>query len=454
MKIGSVLDTGLDLHAAIQAGKLRFEVTTAAEDALNEVLDVVAGLESEMATAFEQGAVAIEDHGAESVVATSSLFNVCTAVGMAQRCRERAEALFADTEFALGEVRTLASLDLPTEMIPPEVQPGLAAASGGRVAPDLSTRVILASSFRLFEKATLRVLLSRITKQRLWGLHAAVLGGIAGHDGPPGGHAKQLRQDGEALVRTTRDELRAAFERAVAADAATYSWAIDVWRVLTTAESWILDHRDDLGAVCARTSTSDRRDAALAYDAVRRTLSLASGAWAYLRAWSIGDLDVIDQMARAIGLGDETGTLDLPRSPLKAVGEAKEGDVLEIAATVREMEVTVGGPAPRSVLRFGRPNASVAALVPFTAVDSFGVQPDVWVQVRGRAFPSGKDDITGPVLQVRRILAQEASLLSFADHLEWVGRSEFDLRPAGVDLVAGRLANSINTCAELGTRQL
>lgn len=454
MRLESPLDPALDLEVAIHLGQLRVEVTKAADEAMNRVIDAVATLERDTADAFASGAAAIESHGVESVVATSSLFNLCTAVCMAQRAHERAGALRVGTGLALEELRTLVSLDLPAEMIPQEAEPGFTAAAGGRIAPELSTRTILAESFRLVEKATLDAMLSRITKQRLWGLHAAVLGAIADYSGPPNGDAKRLRHDSEALVRTTRDELRTAFARAVAADAATFSWALDVWRVLTKAEAWILDNRAALGPVSALSSSSERRDAALAYDAIRRTLSLLAGAWAYLRAWAVGDREVAAQMLRATEFGDESGTLDLRRSPLKAVSEATSGDVLEIAATVREMKVTPGGPAPRSVLHLGRPTSSVAALVPFTAVDSFGVQPETWLQVRGVAFPSGKDDLTGPVLQVRRVLGQQAAELSFADHLGWIGRHEFELRPAGLDIVAGRLANSLNTCAELGTRQL
>ena len=136
------------------------------------------------------------------------------------------------------------------------------------------------------------------------------------------------------------------------------------------------------------------------------------------------------------------------------VAQAAEGDGVEIADIVREADIRSGGPAPRSVLLLGSPRGTqIRVFAPFEAVDAFGITTGVWIQVRGKMFPNGKDDMPGPVLQVRRIKRAEAAETSFQDALIHMGRHEFELRPGGLDIIGGRLAGSQVTLNEMGLRR-
>jgi hypothetical protein len=397
-----------------------------------------------------------------SIVATTDgLFNLHTVCSMFDDAHRHAEALRPETLATLTEIKRVVELDLPGHLLPEDVADELEKAADSGLDPNLSSDNVLAGAVLGPEPEVERDLLSNMTRARLWSLHATVLAAIATVD--PGDQStplacKELRAQAEQEVRAMRDGLHDAAV-SLGRRAAGPAWAMQVWALLDRGESWLTEHSGALAAAAAAASPQDgrdsvARDASLAYEAVRNLLAEQAAGWAVLRAWATVDAATLRRFSRAATLKLGSGTADLPRASLRQAAHMPTGSEVEVASRVADAEITAGGPAPRSILTLGRPRGTqLTVLVPFIAVDSFGVVPGVWVQVRGEVFADGKDGIPGPIVLVSRIQREEAAKRSFFDFLLFEGRREFELRPGGLDLVAGRLAAQEGTLAELGLRR-
>jgi hypothetical protein len=415
----------------------------------------------EVVDAFVAGPRQLRDSLPRFIESTDGLFNLHIAYGMADAARRHAENHESLVVDALKEIEQVVKLDLPVSLLPPGAADAYRRAAKG-FDPRLSARARVRRSLRAPGTLAARELLGTVTSRRLWALHGLVLAHAAAattRNALTRAQIDALRRDGAASVRKLRDALHKQ-ARAMSSGVVGPAWALAIWGAVDTAETWLVEQAPRLARALAATSADDAdaavaRDAAIAYDAMRQLLALASGGWAVLRAWATTDRAVLRRFADAAALKAAPAAPDLPRTPLSKLASLRTGTAVEVAATVGELDVKAGGPAPRSVLRLAngsRPAAHVSLLVPFTAVDSFGVQPGVWVQARGKLFANGKDDLEGPTVQVSRINRQDAAAASFFDHVVYEGRSEFELRPGGFDLVAGRSAGSEATLAELGLR--
>lgn len=462
MKIETDLDIIQVLVTGIDAGKARSGMADVTSKTLTQVVESIEEKWRETLKAIEISTSALRDSAPALLSATDGLFNVIIAVANTGAARRRSDRLVSEVTAAFSELNELTQAGIPPHLLPPNVVDMATTAALNGVDPLLSTRVLLALAVQGPKPEVIRATLADVVETRLWALHALVLSSVAAATptaaGPAREEVKQLRKDGAAQVQALTARLHDLAKRLRSRQVAGPGWAAGVWVALDTAETWVNENATRISEACGL-SSADRvsepvsRDAAMAYDAVRTLLALVAGGWSTLNAWATADLSALERFAEAAPLKRGSATLDLPRSSLKQAAAAAAGTVVEISGMITDADIRAGGPAPRSVLTVGPANAThLTVLVPFIAVDSFGVQPSVWVHVRGEVFPSGKDDLTGPVVQARRIRREEASRLSFFDHLVFAGREMFELRPGGLDLVAGRLAASEITVAELGLR--
>jgi hypothetical protein len=400
----------------------------------------------------------------ETTSMLASAHELLAQLGSAER---RAEELLDEVTLASARLLELARLELPDELLSADLRAQLAEVRAGDADPvrfarsllgrDLGGAAIVPSMVKLIRSAS---------RLRLLALHATVLGVVA-DAAPDTGAASEadlasLIDDVAERTRALRDGAREA-ARQLRGEVASPAWATELWAAVFEFESWVSSEgATRLGAVAAaataRVAGEDAdaehwaREAGQAYDQLRLGLAFDAGIRTVLLAYATHDARALADFAASAGLGLAAATLDLPRSSLAQAANAAEGELVEIDALVSEADFRVGGPSNRSVLTLGTAQA-VRVLVPHVAVNSFGIDQGVWLQVRGEAHPDGKDGIEGPVVMASRIRREEAARESFTDALVFAGRALFDLRPGGLDLLAGRVAGSPVTMSEIGRRR-
>jgi hypothetical protein len=461
MHVSTDLELIHDLVTGVGLGQARVRAARVAQEAIDKTLAAMKERDAAVRRAIETGSAALAAEALQLLAVTDGLFKhhtlLCTLLG----ARRLSDELHPRVRATLREVRTLAGLGIPQAYLPADVVEIFRDASEASVNEQLSASQMLASSVRGPSPAAARAFLARVTATRLWALHALVLASIAAaeatDDAGSADAAGELRAAAEAQVRTLRDRLHELARELRRREIAGPGWSSAVWLALDAAESWIAEQRTATATACAAAtapsaSNALKRDAAAAYDAQRTLLALVAGAWTVLRARATEDASTLERFAAAAALKPGSAAADPPRSTLTQAASAPQGTLVEVADVVTSAQITAGGPAPRSVLELGAGERRLTVLVPFIAVDSFGIQPGIWLQARGELFPDGKDALAGPVLQVRRIQRELDAGESFFDHLVFEGRKEFELRPGGFDLSAGRLAGDEATLAELGLR--
>jgi hypothetical protein len=390
-------------------------------------------------------------------------------IASAREMEHRTDALVDEVQQAISDLASIAEVGGSHSVLPYEVSKAIAGLGQRQIDPLRHTSGILQLSRHTPTAEVLARRLANWSFLRLWSLHGLVLVSIA-RAKPALDQDAVTRLSGDRLlieqhIRHYRDRLRDASRLLRRSDRGTPAFLIALWSTVLDMESWIRDEgagkvADSCAAATAAVDANAgeavrlARDSALIYDGVRTMLALLSGARAVLRAYPLYDRKALEQFAVAGTLSVSPATLNLPRTSVAQVAETPAGETVETAAVVLETDVTVGGPAPRTVLKIGtRTGAQLTVLLPFTAADSFGVAPGIWVQVRGKVFPDGKDDLSGPVLEVRRIQRGVAAASSFFDAMVWMGRREFEYRPAQLDIIAGRRATDLTVPAELGLRR-
>lgn len=374
----------------------------------------------------------------------------------------RASQVFGQASTAVGDLVQMQQLDLPDAMVPPALRGQLSTPPAGGTDAERFTRSLLGPATPVQADAMasgIRVL----THLRLRALHAAVLGRV--RDATPDSDAASdadlasLATETSAHVRTLRDHAHSAATD-LKTGSATPALALGLWAALFGFETWLVDEAAGRMADVAATATARvdagtdssaerwARSAAKIYDGLRHGLAFDAGVRAVLLAYARGDLPALDAFARTRELPDGPAASDHPHSSLAGVAALPPGAPVEIAGLVSKAEFRLGGPSNRSVLTLGQ-SGTVRVLVPHVSVDSFGVAQGAWLQVRGTAFPAGKDDLTGPVVMAGRVAGADAARQSFSDALIFSGRHSFVLRPGGLDLVAGRQAGRLVSMNEI-----
>jgi hypothetical protein len=387
---------------------------------------------------------------------------VATSVALERRL----QAATPEVEAAWRALADVAGVDAHPALLTDELRAALAAARATGPDPARTTRRFLAATVsRAPESAG--ELLAKFTRVRLSALHALVLTELAAAapDATSAGDADLAALGTEASRRVAglRDAAHVAAGR-LHAGGVTPTLMLELWTALAGAEAWLSG--PGLAALRAVTAAATARgaaggpeaerwarEAAQAYDAFRRLLAFDAGVRVVLRACATADAAELEAFAATRELRLGSATEDLPRSSHAAVMVSAPGAAVEIDGLVTGADITAGGPAPRSVLTLAANGAGdLRVLVPFIAADSFGVTPGIWVQVRGSAHPEGKDGLPGPVVMAARVRREAAARESFTDALIWAGRDAFELRPGGLDIVAGRLAGAAVTRSEIGLR--
>lgn len=467
MDILTATDIFEDLAIGQRSGFLRKDLRRKTDGFLKELFESTTQRQLEAAQATQQDTQALVAALETLVGATDPLVTGHDLVAQLSSLDRRTEAQLTTVTHAFELLREFSQLDLPEGMLPESASAGLGLLGSAEGDTGQFAHTLLNLGVRARTTAD-RDLLRSLTETRLWALNSLVLANIA--SAAPAltavspDVADVFRDETEGRARSLRDAAREAASRIVLARPDPV-FAASLWATVDRCETWI---RTDgiaglkpimaaaTAAVESGHSVAERlsRDGALAYDGIRQALAYDSGIRAALRAYADNDATALTAFAATSKLQLGGATLDLPRSSLSQAANAEEGALVEIAGIVREAQIIVGGPVPRSVLLLGAEGGTqIRVLVPFTAVDSFGITTGVWIQVRGQAFPNGKDDLPGPVVQVGRIRRAEAAAASFQDALIHGGRGEFELRPGGLDLVAGRLAGSQVTVNEIGLRR-
>jgi hypothetical protein len=447
---------------AVAVGETRVESGRVGNAAIETLLNAIDEQDKAIRKAIDESSAALRDEIPNLIRLTDGLFKTHTLLSIMAGVRRVSDDLREPVENMLREVELLGSLGIPADYLPSEVRDIFA--SQPDLDVELSTSNLLALADRGPSPESGRAFVAVLALRRLWALHGLVLASVAATEPSSGDtgreELRELRASAEGKVRTLRDRLYNAANDLRRRELAGPAWSTAMWLAVDDSENWIAEHAADMATASGAASVSSasdetRRDVALAYDAVRTLLALAAGGWAVLRAWATEDLGALSRFAEAGKLRRTPGTADPPRSTLTQAAEAAPGTMVEVADVVIDAEITPGGPAPRTVLTIGSERgAQLIVLIPFIAADSFGIEPGIWLQARGEIFPNGKDDLPGAVLQVDRIRREEAAEVSFFDYLIFEGRRQFEFRPGGFDIVAGRLAGSDVTLAELGLRTL
>ncbi len=366
---------------------------------------------------------------------------------------------------SVAQIVDLSERDFPAGLLPPELRSRLDAMVPADVDPHRFARSLLELQ-RPSTRTGMMESLQWMTGLRLHALHALVLSEIA--DAKPNRNATtaaELTSLVEAITARVIALRRAARDAAQALkeDAATTAFALSLWAEIFEFEQWLTDEAASRLAVVASVATARltdndgdaerwARETCKGYDMLRQGIAFDAGIRAVLLAYAAHDERLLSDFAKSRALDIGTATADLPRTSLNEVKNTPQGTAIEVAGLVIEADFRIGGPGNRSVLTLGAPDA-VKVLVPHVAVNSFGIDVGVWVQVRGQAHPNGKDGIDGPLVMVGRIRRGEAVRESFTDGLIFLGRESFDLRPGDLDLVAGRVAGAHATLNEIGMRR-
>jgi hypothetical protein len=414
-----------------------------------------------------EGGAARRDAWRAAVGFTSVLAKAHDVISQIGSLEIRAARLVGDVARAGISLRELARLDLPGEIVPVDLQPLLEQLRNGSGEPDQLAHVLLAEGWST-DATIMAEPLAPLTEFHLWALHATVLVDVV-DAAPDAGAASAadlalLSRDIASHTKDVRDAARAAATE-LASGFASPAFSAALWAALFRFENWLVtDGVARLAAASAAAAASARvaeqasdagrwaREVGQAYDGIRYGLAFDAGVRAVLLACAVRDDSALADFAGTARLPIGTRTEDHPRSDLADVAAAREGSAIEIDGLVSAAEFRVGGPSNRSVLTLSQAGSEVRVLVPHVAIDSFGVAAGVWVQVRGTAFPEGKDGINGPLVMAGRIPWAEAAEESFTDALVFAGRRFFELRPGGIDIVAGRMAGTIVTLSEIGLR--
>lgn len=467
MEITTIIDIFEDLAIAQRSGFWRKEMRRKADSFLQTLFDNTRQMELEAANATQSDGEALVS-GIDALYATTdALITGHDVIAQLSSIDRRTQAQLPAVTHAVEALREFTQIDFPEGLLPQTAAAGFEDLASAEGDSEEFARLLLNLGLQA-RRPSDHDLLRSLTETRLWTMHSYVLAKL-GSAAPDAGAAspeaaKAFRGASEDRARDLRDAAHAAAARIAQSQADPFFFGT-LWAAVDRWESWM--HNEGVGAltpiIAAATAAvqedhadADRlaRDAALGYDGLRQGFAYDSGIRAALLAYAVDDQSTLAAFAAAGRLSLGGATLDLPRTPVSRAVEAAEGEEVEIAGIVREAEIQAGGPAPRSVLLLGSPRgAQIRVFAPFSAVDAFGITSGVWVQVRGRVHPNGKDDIPGPVLQVRRIKRGEAAETSFQDALVHMGRHEFELRPGGLDIIGGRLAGSQVTLNEMGLRR-
>jgi hypothetical protein len=468
MEIVTIVDVFEQLAAGQRSGFLKKDLRKKADVFLNTLFVSAREKEQAVAEATQQDAAAVITALEQLAGATDPLMSGHDVVAQLAGLDRRTGALLEGVTNAVETLREFSDIDFPAGLLPESASTGLGALATAAGDSEALSRDLLAIGLRGATAGDQDILRS-LTEIRLWTLNSLVISNIAAVT--PDVNASSLadasafRAVAENRSRSLRNSAKGGAERLASDSSADPIFATSLWIALDVYETWV---RSDAiaalnpiaaaatGAVQAGHADEERlsRDAALAYDAIRLGLAYSAGIRNVLLAYAVGDLNALSAFAGASDLQLSTATLDLPRKSLAEAAAAGQDELVEISGIVREADIIVGGPTPRSTLVLGsEAGTQIRVLVPFTAVDSFGITSGVWVQVRGPAHPNGKDGIPGPVVQVGRIKRAEAAAISFEDALVHLGRREFELRPGQLDLVGGRLAGSEVTANEIGLRR-
>ncbi|MEJ2660460.1 MAG: hypothetical protein P8Z73_07045 [Desulfobacteraceae bacterium] len=467
MEIMTIIDIFEDLAMGQRSGFWRKDLRRKADDFLQALFDNAKQKELETAAATQLEGEALVGGIDALYAATNALITGHDILAQLSSIDRRTHGQLPRVARAVAALREFTEIDFPAGFLPQTAAGGFEALASAEGDSEKFARLLLNLGLRV-RRPSDRDLLRSLTETRLWTMNGCVLTKI-GNAAPDANAAsleaaKAFRSHAEARTRDLRDAAYAAAARLAQSQADPVFFGT-LWAAVDRWESWIHDEGAAALALIAAAATAavqedradaDRlaRDAALGYDALRQGVAYDAGIRSALLAYAVDDKSTLETFAAASRLSLGAATLDLPRSSLSQAAQAADGEVVEIADIVREADIQAGGPAPRSVLLLGSPRGSqIRVFVPFSAVDAFGITSGVWIQVRGRMHPNGKDDIPGPVLQVRRIKRGEAAVTSFQDTLIHMGRREFELRPGGLDIIGGRLAGSQVTLNEMGLRR-
>jgi hypothetical protein len=467
MECTTIIDIFEDLAMAQRSGFWRKDLRRKADSFLQTLFDNARQKELEAANATQSGGQALVSGIDALYAATDPLITGHDMIAQLSSIDRRTKAQLPTVKHAVDALREFTEIDFPEGLLPQTAAAGFEALAAAEGDSEAFARLLLNLGLQA-RRPSDHDLLRSLTETRLWTMHSyvlAILGGAAPETSAASPDtAKAFRSESEDRARDLRDAAHAAADRIGQSQADPFFFGT-LWATVDRWETWM--HDEGVGAlksiVAAATAAvqedhadADRlaRDAALAYDGMRQGFAYDAGIRSALLAYAVDDKSTLEAFAAAGRLSLGGATLDLPRSSVPRAVEAAEGEEVEIAGIVRDAEIQAGGPAPRSVLLLGSPSgAQIRVFVPFSAVDAFGITSGVWIQVRGRVHPSGKDDIPGPVLQVRRIKRAEAAETSFQDALIHMGRHQFELRPGGLDIIGGRLAGSQVTLNEMGLRR-
>jgi hypothetical protein len=397
--------------------------------------------------------------------ATTKIVAACESLAQLQTSEARAKQMQAEVVTIAAQLIELANAPLPDGIVPEDLHVQLEAILAGetnpeRFAPSLlgltwpSSATNMAESIEWFNWLRLHALNANLLSE----IYAAAPNVDAASDSD----LQALGAEAASRSAALRDAALSTAHK-LRGDFATPALAATMWGAIYEFEEWLINIAADRLAACASASTARvndnspeatrwAREVGQAYDVIRHGLAFDAGMRAVLLDYALLDARQLTVFAETSELPTGSATLDLPRSNLADVAHATEGDVVEIAAVVSDAEFRVGPPSNRSILTLG-PSGAVRVLVPHVAVDSFGITKGVWVQVRGKAFPNGKDGIAGPVVMIGRVPWSEAAKDSFMDALILAGRHSFDVRPGGLDIVAGRVAGNRVTLNEIGMRE-
>lgn len=397
--------------------------------------------------------------------ATTKIIAICESVAQLQSSEVYAKRMQGDVVDIVSQVIELANAPIPDAILPEELRTQLETVRAGDPDPERFARSLLglnwpssisamAESIEWFNWLRLHALNANLLSK----IYAATPNMAAASESD----LNSLGTDAGSQAAALRDAaLKAA--RMLRDDRATPAMAIAMWGAIYEFEEWLTSTGTDQLAASAAAATARvddntpdanrwAREVGQACEIIRIGLAFDAGMRAILLAYALHDARRLTAFAETSELPTASATPDLPRSSLGDVAHVAEGDLVEIDAIVSDAEFRVSSASNRSVLTMG-PSGAVRVLVPHVAVDSFGITKGVWLQVRGKAFPNGKDGIAGPVVMAGRVPWAEASRDSFMDALIFAGRNSFEVRPGGLDLIAGRVAGSRSTLNEIGMRE-
>ena len=465
MEVTSSADILFVLARGQQVGQIRRSLWTTAIQLIDNITEAV---ENPVNIAERDGvetSVAKRRAAWDGVLnATSKIAAGCEMLAQLESSGVHAKTLRGEVAAAAKQLTDLAGANVPDALLPDVLRDQLQAILGGDSNPNRFARNLLGLT-RPENGEEIGQSLNWFNQLRLHALNAQLLSEISGASlaivALPEAELEPRCAEMASRARLLRD---AALDgaRAIRNDGPTATAALTLWGAIYDYESWLIDTgmaqmAQIAAAATARVSADDAdalrwaREAGQAYDALREGLAYDAGLRALLLSYALLDGRQLERFAAASRLPLGSATLDLPRSSPAEAAAAAEGTLVEVDGLVESFESRVGGPSNRSVLTIG--GGALTILIPHVAADSFGITKGVWLQVRGKAFPNGKDGITGPVVMAGRIAGADTARASFTDALIHAGSAYFQRRPSDLDLVAGRVAGAQATLNEIGMRE-